>query len=281
MKTLIAAIQMVSTYDVDANLKMAEQLLRQAAEQGATFAALPENFAVLDTGKTLHWGEEEQQHQLFSRFVADMARTLNLWILAGTMPKRIRPDGSAVEGDRVRAASILFNNQGDVVARYDKLHLFDVTVGDAQGQYRESAVFEPGTESLVAATPFGTLGMTVCYDLRFPELYSSLRQQGADFITVPSAFTRRTGEAHWEALLRARAIETQCYVIAPDQGGEHSKTRATWGHSMIVDPWGVVLACVDTGPGVAIAEMDTDVIANIRNSMPVLQHKRFRTAFDS
>lgn len=281
MKTRVAAIQMVSTFDVDANLKMAEQLLRDAAEQGARFAALPENFAVLDSDNTLRWGEEEDRTHLFTGFVAEQARALNLWILAGTIPLRRLENGDAVAGQRVRAASILFNPQGEQAARYDKLHLFDVMVGDAQGQYRESATIEPGDSPVLASTPFGNLGMTVCYDLRFAELYSHLQRLGADFFTVPSAFTWRTGEAHWETLLRARAIETQSYVIAPNQGGVHSPKRTTWGHSMIVDPWGKVLSCIEAGPGLAVADMDADILINIRAGMPVLQHKRLATRFDS
>lgn len=280
MKLKAAAIQMVSTFDVDANLQSAEQLLRAAAGQGVTFAALPENFAVLDSDNLYRWAEEERSSGRFTGFVARLAQELGIWILAGTIPLRMRRDGSPVAGKRVRAASILFAPDGSQHTRYDKLHLFDVVVGDAQGQYRESASIEPGDGPQVAETPFGSIGLTVCYDLRFPELFSWLQRQGADIITVPSAFTHRTGEAHWESLLRARAIETQCFVIAPGQGGVHNARRTTWGHSMIVDPWGVVLACHDTGPGLAIAELDLALPDTLRAGMPLLQHKRFTPAFD-
>ena len=277
MKTLVAALQMVSTFDIDANLKSAEQLLQQAADQGTSFAALPENFAVLDSDNLCRWGDEEVRTGLFTHFLSAQARKHNLWILGGTVPLRTLTNGAPVAGKRVRAASLLINPQGEIAARYDKIHLFDVHVGDAQGQYRESATIEPGDTPVLAATPFGRLGMNVCYDLRFPELFSLLTRQGADFFTVPSAFTWRTGEAHWEILLRARAIETQCFVIAPGQGGVHSSKRTTWGHSMIVDPWGQVMACKqDPGPGVAIAEMDSELLQTVRNSMPLGQHKRFQ-----
>ena len=281
MTVRVAAIQMVSTADVEANLQMAQQLLQQAADKGAQFAALPETFAVFDSNSSCRWGDEEQRTGLFTRFIAEQAQALNLWILAGTLPLRTRANGEPVPDNRVRAASILFNPQGEQAARYDKLHLFDVRVKDAQGQYRESATIEPGDQPVVTDTPWGRLGMTVCYDLRFPELYRYLQQQGAGFFTVPSAFTQRTGEAHWEVLLRARAIETQCYVIAPNQGGVHSEKRTTWGRSMIIDPWGRVLDCVETGPGIALADMDPSLLDSIRASMPVIDHKRFRTEFSA
>lgn len=279
MKCRVAAIQMVSTYDVDANLRSAEQQLRAAADAGVELAVLPENFAVLDSDNLLRWADEEQRNRIFSGFVETMARTLGLWIVAGTIPMRSRRDGTLVDANRVRAASILFAPDGAAFARYDKLHLFDVLVGDAQGQYRESASIEPGDQPLVVATPLGQMGLTVCYDLRFPELFSWLQREGADIITVPSAFTYRTGEAHWEVLLRARAIETQCFVIAPNQGGVHSSRRTTWGHSMIIDPWGTVLGCHDTGPGLVIADLDLAQLRELRASMPLQQHKRFSPTF--
>lgn len=279
MKCRVAAIQMVSTYDVDANLRSAEQQLRAAADAGVELAVLPENFAVLDSDNLLRWADEEQRNRIFTGFVETMARNLGLWIVAGTIPMRSRRDGTLVDANRVRAASILFAPDGAVFARYDKLHLFDVLVGDAQGQYRESASIEPGDQPLVVATPLGQLGLTVCYDLRFPELFSWLQREGADIITVPSAFTYRTGEAHWEILLRARAIETQCFIIAPNQGGVHSARRTTWGHSMIIDPWGTVLGCHDTGPGLVIADLDLAHLRELRTSMPLQQHKRFSPTF--
>lgn len=279
MKIQVAAIQMVSTFDVDANLKSAETLLRQAADGGAQLAVLPENFAVLDSDNLLRWAEEERTHSIFSGFVARMALELKLWIVAGTIPLRTREDGVEVADNRVRAASLLCAPDGSRFARYDKLHLFDVMVGDAQGKYRESAMIEPGDQPVVVETPFARIGLSVCYDLRFPELYSWMQHQNAQIVTVPSAFTYRTGEAHWEILLRARAVETQCFVVAPNQGGVHSARRTTWGHSMIVDPWGNILACHATGPGVALAELDLEQLVTLRDSMPLLAHKRFTPVF--
>lgn len=275
-----AAVQMVSTHDVEANLACAEQLLREAAGRGVQLAVLPENFAVLDSDNLLRWGEEELARGLFTDFAARMARELKLWLVAGTLPLRRRRDGSAVEGPRVRAASLLFAPDGSLHTRYDKLHLFDVEVGDAQGQYRESALIEPGDAPVVTDTALGRIGLTVCYDLRFGGLYNWLQRQHAAIITVPSAFTHRTGEAHWEVLLRTRAIETQSFIIAPNQGGVHNPRRTTWGHSMIVDPWGTVLACHDTGPGLAVAELDLDHIDRLKAAMPLQQHQRFRPVFD-
>lgn len=281
MKIIAAALQMVSTADVTANLATAEQLLRQAAAQGAVLAVLPENFAVLDGDNLLRWGEEERASGLFTTFVSQLAQELALWIVAGTLPLRMRRDGSPVEGNRVRAASILFAPDGRQHSRYDKLHLFDVQVGDAQGQYQESARIEPGDAPQLAQTPFGNIGLTVCYDLRFPGLYGWLRQKGANLFTVPSAFTHHTGEAHWETLLRARAIENQCFVIAPGQGGVHNERRTTWGHSMIIDPWGTILACHETGPGLAVAELDLSQTDRLRANMPLQQHQRFRPVFEA
>lgn len=271
----VAAIQMVSNFDVDNNLRTAEQLLTQAAEQGAALAVLPENFAVLDSDNLMRWGEEERATQLFSGFLQQQASTLGLEIVGGTIPMRVRPDGHAVSGTRVTASSLHFNARGELCARYDKIHLFDVAVQDQQGQYRESRVIEPGEQWVTTDSIAGSLGLTVCYDLRFPELYQCLAAAGVSLFSVPSAFTYRTGQAHWETLLRARAIENQAFVIAPNQGGQHSEKRQTWGHSMIVDPWGAVLSQLESGPGVVLADLDLDWQQEIRAAMPVQQHKRF------
>ena len=270
-----AAIQMVSNYDVEHNLRTAEQLLKQAADQGAVLAVLPENFAVLDSDNLFRWGEEERSSQIFSGFLQQQARQLGMDIIGGTIPMRERVNGEPVSGKRVTATSLHIDRTGELRARYDKIHLFDVAVKDQQGQYRESKVIEPGSRWMTSATPAGMVGLTVCYDLRFPELYQRLSAAGASLFTVPSAFTYRTGEAHWETLLRARAIENQAFVIAPDQGGQHSEKRQTWGHSMIVDPWGTVLSQLETGPGVVLADLDLDWQQEIRTAMPIHQHKRF------
>ncbi len=272
------AIQMVSGRDVEANLSMAEKLITQGAENGAQILALPENFAVLDSHNLLPWAKQEEATQVFTRFLAQQSRHHKVWLIAGTIPM-LSPHSGEVNDDenqRVRAASLVFNSQGEVVSRYDKIHLFDVLVNDKQGQYKESKTIEPGQDLVMQETPFGNLGQTVCYDLRFPELYSALRQQGAEIFSVPSAFTEKTGEAHWQSLLQARAIENQCFVIAPNQGGQHTPNRKTWGHSMVLDPWGNILSQLDKGEGVAMAEMDMDWLQEIRDAMPVQQHKKFQ-----
>jgi len=199
------------------------------------------------------------------------ARDLRLWIVAGTLP--LPPVGQP--DAKAHACSLLIDEHGDVVARYDKLHLFDVDVADNRGRYRESDDYAHGAQVVVADTPVGRLGLSVCYDLRFPELYSALRAAGAELITAPAAFTAVTGAAHWEVLIRARAIETQCYVLAAAQGGTHPGPRDTHGHAAIVDPWGRIVAEQAQGEAVLLAERDTDEQASIRARMPVASHRRF------
>ena len=198
------------------------------------------------------------------------ARDLRLWIVAGTLPL---PPVDQPEA-KSNACSLLVDDQGQFVARYDKLHLFDVDVADNRGRYRESDDYAHGNRVVVADTPVGRVGLTVCYDLRFPELYSELRAAGAELITAPSAFTAVTGAAHWEVLIRARAIETQCYVLAAAQGGVHPGPRETYGHAAIVDPWGRIVAQQDQGQGVLLAERDSSEQASIRARMPVFSHRR-------
>ncbi|QDR36474.1 carbon-nitrogen hydrolase family protein, partial [Pseudomonas aeruginosa] len=199
------------------------------------------------------------------------ARDLRLWIVAGTLP--LPPDGQPEA--KANACSLLIDEHGERVARYDKLHLFDVDVADARGRYRESDDYAFGQKIVVADTPVGRLGLTVCYDLRFPELYTALREAGAELITAPSAFTAVTGAAHWQVLVRARAIETQCYLLAAGQGGVHPRGRETFGHSAIVDPWGRVLAERPQGEAVLLAVRDAAEQADIRRRMPVVAHRRF------
>jgi predicted amidohydrolase len=199
------------------------------------------------------------------------ARDLKLWIVAGTLPLPPVDQPTA----KSNACSLLVDDQGEIVARYDKLHLFDVDVADNRGRYRESDDYAYGSGVVVADTPVGRLGLTVCYDLRFPELYSELRAAGAELITAPSAFTAVTGAAHWDVLIRARAIETQCYVLAAAQGGSHPGPRETFGHAAIIDPWGRVLASQDQGEAVLLAERDSIEQASIRARMPVVSHRRF------
>ncbi len=280
MNRKAAVVQMVSTGNVHANLATAGRLIGEAAEAGAALVALPENFAVLDGGPLSQFAEREgDTGALLQGFLAKQARSHGIILVAGTMPMSTRPasPGCAAEtvtDGRVRPSSLVYSPEGLLMARYDKMHLFDVEVADKQAQYMESRSFEAGSNVVTVATPLGRLGLSICYDLRFPELYRRLLEDGAEIITVPSAFTNVTGEAHWEVLLRARAIENQCYVIAADQGGVHNASRETYGHSMIVDPWGHVVARVEKGEGVALAEIDLDYLHELRRKMPVQAHRR-------
>ncbi|WP_312960552.1 carbon-nitrogen hydrolase family protein [Stutzerimonas nitrititolerans] len=268
----LSVIQMASQADVQSNLKIARRLLEQAAEQGARLAVLPENFAAMGHADPLALGRAEAQGAgPILPWLGQAARDLGLWIVAGTLP--LPPDGHP--DAKPRACSLLVDERGQRVARYDKLHLFDADVADSRGRYRESDHYAPGQRLVVADTPLGRLGMTVCYDLRFAELYLALRAAGAELISVPSAFTLTTGAAHWQSLIRARAIETQCYMLAAAQGGEHPGGRITFGHSSIVDCWGRMLCEQPTGDAVLSASRDVAEQAAIRQRMPVLSHRRF------
>lgn len=270
----VAAIQMVSTHDIEANLADAERLLTEAAGNGARVAVLPENFAVLATGQMVECGLTESQGEPVIRsFLARQAKTLGMWIVGGSLPLARRPEGSAIQ-NRVRAACLVFDDHGQEVARYDKIHLFDAVVEDSHGQYRESDTFEPGDQVVTVDTPVGKLGLAICYDLRFPELFRLLREQGADWVCLPSAFTWQTGDAHWHALIRARAIENQIWMVAAGQGGQNSERRRTYGHSLICDPWGSVVSELAEGPGVVAAELDAERLAQLRKQMPVWSHRR-------
>ena len=265
-----AVIQMVSSANVEENLASAAELVGQAATDGARFAALPEFFTIISEDDRAKLAIREKYGAgPIQAFLSGMARRHNIWLLGGTVP--LESD----EAERVYNSSLLFDPDGRCVARYDKIHLFDVYV-DLEGreQYNESYTMKHGQHPVVARTPFGNIGMSACYDLRFPELYRSMHAENVVIITVPSAFTARTGEKHWEVLLRARAIENLSFVIAPGQGGQHNEKRRTWGHSMIVDPWGEILCCIDTGPGFACADLDLDRLHALRKSFPALQHRR-------
>ena len=277
----VAAIQMVSTPTIEQNLFAAARLISQAAEKGAELIVLPEVFATLEglsplaeVGEIAHPAIPSLGATPLQDFLASQAAKHALVIVGGTIPLLSRADGSLIEDGRVRASSLVFNAQGERVARYDKVHLFDVQVSDAQAQYSESLSYEAGSELACVEVEGCQVGLSVCYDLRFGELYRQLVTLGAQLITVPAAFTAVTGAAHWEPLLRARAIENQCYIVAAAQGGKHSETRETWGHSMIIDPWGVVLDCVSTGEGIAIADIDLAHIDDIRLCMPIAQQRR-------
>lgn len=253
-----------------ANLLTAERLIREAAEQGAEFVVLPENFALM--GKTeqdkLIYAEQPGSGQL-QDFLAEQSKRHGIWLVGGTIPMA-SPDPA-----RVFAASLLFNDKGEQVARYDKIHLFDVEIIESGESYTESETILNGGEVVVVDSPFGRIGMSICYDLRFPELYRQLLEEGAEIIVVPSAFTDATGKAHWEVLLRARAIENLSYVVAAAQGGYHVNGRATHGHSMIVDPWGTMIAHhTSTAAAVVCADVKTEYLATTRRSFPTIDHRR-------
>lgn len=264
----IAAIQMTSGPDVAANLEQARPLLEQAAARGARLAVLPENFAFLGLRDADKRGVAEADGAgPIQEFLAATARNLRLWIVAGTVPLRSGADG------RVAAASLVFDAQGARVGRYDKIHLFDVDIPGRSETYRESAHVAPGSAVAVVDTPVGRLGLSVCYDVRFPELYRRLSVAGAQVLSVPSAFTTPTGRAHWETLLRARAIENLCYVVAPAQSGFHPNGRETYGDSMIIDYWGNVLQRLPRGTGFVVAPVDLEQQAQVRRDFPALQHR--------
>lgn len=267
-KTILAAIQMASSPSVSGNLVEAGRLIQAAAAKGAKLIVLPENFALmgLHENDKLEVAEEEGEGPI-QEFLAKTAKTEKVWLIGGTIPIK------AASG-KVRAASVVCNDKGQRVGRYDKIHLFDVKVPGTQEKYEESATIEPGEDALIVETPFGRVGFSVCYDIRFPELYRKLSQAGMDILVVPSAFTARTGAAHWEVLVRARAIENLCYAIAPNQGGFHKNGRETFGHSMIVDPWGTVLGSLAQGAGVVTAEYDPAHLKKVRAAFPALEHTR-------
>ena len=263
-----AALQMNTVSDVHANLEQARVLLEEARAQGAALAVLPENFPFMGARKQDKLAVAEQQGSgLIQDFLSAAARRLSMWIVAGTVPLQ-------VEGEkRVAPASLVYDSQGKLVARYDKIHLYDVDVPDRAESYRESATVAPGRQTIVVDTPVGRVGLGVCYDMRFPELFRRLSHEGAQIFTLPSAFTVPTGRAHWETLLRARAIENLCYVIAPGQSGFHADGRETYGDSMIVDYWGRVLARLPRGSGVVVADIDLAAQARVREEFPALEHR--------
>lgn len=279
-KNLIgAAIQMVSGRQLDANLAAASKLITEAVEQGARLIVLPETFAVFGGGSQREQGEKEFTNKgPIRHFLAQQAKQHGIWLVGGTLPTTApNAAGEKPEAGKVFSSTYVLDTSGNEVGRYDKSHLFDVDVADGQGQYRESDQFSPGQQPLVVQTPWGKLGVGVCYDLRFPEYFRQLRDLGAEMLAVPAAFTYQTRQAHWEVLLRARAIENQCYVIGANQGGEHSSKRKTWGDSCIISPWGekLVAQAQAQGEGVVSAELDREQLQRIRRDMPVHSHKRF------
>lgn len=266
-RVVAAVCQMRSTGDVERNLKLAESLVRKAAKAGARFVGLPECSVFLRAE-----GEPIPEAQTVDgpwvrRFQA-LARQLDITLLMGSFPERAG-DGSP----RTHNTTVLIGPEGRTIADYRKIHLFDIDLPGME-HLKESRTIAAGDEIVIAQTPFGMVGLSICYDLRFPELYRQLSSRGAEVLCVPSAFTARTGRDHWELLLRARAVENLAYVFAPAQRGKHGPNRASWGHAMIVDPWGKVLAEVEKGDGFALATLDFDRLAEVRRQLPALSHRR-------
>jgi len=260
----VAAVQMVSGPSVEANLAAAGALIGQGVAQGARLVALPEHFCLFgmrDRDKVA--AREPDGDGPIQRFLAETAARHRIWLVGGSMPI------ASPDPEKVMNTCLVFDERGTRVARYDKIHLFGFETG--KERYQESSTIEPGADAVAVDSPFGKLGLSICYDVRFPELYRRLAP--VDMIFVPSAFTVTTGSAHWEILLRARAIENLAYVIAPAQGGRHANGRETYGYSMIVDPWGRVLGSLASGPGVVVAEIDPQERSRLRSSLPALEHK--------
>jgi nitrilase len=264
-ETTIAAIQMVSAPEVPANLAAAARLIAEAAAAGARLAALPENFYLIGRHETDKVAVRERDGRgPIQEFLAATAKQHALWIVGGTAPIECE------EKDRICSACLVFDDQGRRVARYDKMHLF--RFDGAHERHDESRTLLPGAAPVALDSPFGRLALSICYDVRFPELYRGLGEFDAMF--VPSAFTVPTGRAHWEILLRARAVENQAYVVAPAQGGLHASGRRTYGHTMVIDPWGEVLAVRPEGEGVVLAHIDTERLREVRRALPALVNRR-------
>ena len=265
-RTRIAAIQMVSGPEVAPNLAAAERLIAAAAAAGAKLAALPENFYLIGRHEADKVAVREPDGKgPVQEFLSSAAKKHRLWIVGGTAPI------STDDDQRIRSACLVYDDAGRRIARFDKMHLFRFD-GGGKENYDETRTVQAGTTPVALSSPFGRLALSVCYDVRFPELYRGLGE--FDIMFVPSAFTVPTGAAHWETLLRARAIENKAYVVAPAQGGTHASGRKTWGHSMIVDPWGEVLAVRAEGAGIVTADIDPARIAAVRSQLPALAHRR-------
>jgi predicted amidohydrolase len=266
-RLIAACVQVNAGPEIGPNLEAAAGLVRRARDAGAELITLPENVSMVVQGRkqVLARVRPEAEHPALPVF-CDLARETGAWLLVGSL-------GILLDGQRVANRSFLIDAAGGIVARYDKIHMFDVDLPGGES-YRESATFRPGEQAVVAPTAWGKLGLTICYDLRFAALFRTLAQAGASIITVPAAFTVPTGRAHWHVLLRARAIETGCFIVAPAQCGTHDQGRQTYGHSLMVGPWGEVLAEAGEEPGLITAELDLDRVAECRAMVPQLRHDR-------
>ena len=263
----VAAIQMNSSDQVDSNLAKAESLAIEAKNAGADICFFPENFAFMGHPKEiLSSVMEDEETGPIQSFVSSIAKEHKIWIIAGSIPIRDPQIGKAL------SRSVAFNENGEVEGYYDKVHLFDVEVNGKK--YYESEAFTPGTETKSINTPWCNIGLSICYDLRFPELYRSKKFKDIEIVSVPSAFTKETGEAHWMTLLKSRAIENLAYVVAPNQCGEHFGARKTFGHTVIINPWGEVMDVKESGEGIVLAEIDIKRLKSIRRKFPVLMHRK-------
>lgn len=268
-----ALIQLRTGLSPEASFDVAAKLIREARARGADYVQTPEMSNLMqENRKALFALLQDEEHDASLAGYRALARELKLTIHIGSLAVRMTPD-------RAANRSFLIDPDGEIVARYDKIHMFDVDLGNGEA-YRESANYSPGEAAVVADLPWGRLGLTICYDLRFPALYRALAEAGASFISIPAAFTRRTGEAHWHVLMRARAIETGCFIFAAAQGGKHENGRETFGHSLIVDPWGTILAEGGTEPGIVMAQIDPAKVGSVRRSIPSMQHGRRFTVID-
>ena len=268
--TLLSVVQMNSQNDIEANFSVIESLIQQSKANGASLIVFPENFVCFAAGKQRETAERFEE---FQQRLEHLAAQYQIWIVAGTLPCPFRPDGSTISDGRVRTVSLCISPER-TEARYDKIHLFDVQVGDSVGGYQESRFFEPGTDVVVAKTPFGNIGLMVCYDLRFPELALSLRSQGANILTAPAAFTYTTGEMHWQLLLQARAMDSQCQVLGAAQQGWHGEKRRTWGHAGASNSRGQLLEITNQeGAQLLTVPFDLAEQEAIRASMPLMQHR--------
>lgn len=267
----IAAIQMASGPNVNANLTEAGRLIGMAANAKAKLVVLPENFALMGLSEIDKVNIREKDGEgPIQDFLAEQCLKHGVWLVGGTVPL------VAEDSNKVRGACLLINDKGERVSRYDKIHLFDVSLPESGENYNESETIEKGDEVVVVDTPFGKLGLAVCYDLRFPELFRKMVDRDVQIIALPSAFTAITGSAHWEVLLRARAIENVCYVVASAQGGYHVSGRETYGDSMIVNPWGVVVDRLASGSGFVVADIDLEYLKSMRRNFPVLEHRKIQ-----
>ncbi len=269
IKPKVAAIQMASGPNISANLLEVEKLVAEAVRAGAGLVVLPENFAFMGKeDRELLTVKEPEGEGPLQEFLSQLAKRHAVWVVGGTIPLATTDSG------KVRSASLIFDDKGERVGRYDKIHLFDVQLPETEETYVESKIIEPGDRVVVVDSPFGKLGVAICYDLRFPELFRNMLDEGMEVLAVPAAFTAFTGKAHWEPMVRTRAIENLCYVITSAQGGFHVSGRETFGHSMIVDPWGSILDVLPRGTGFIISELDLDHLLNTRRTFPSLKHRQ-------